>query len=85
MSAPAFATWLLQKFRPSDEALLGDLLEECPNGRSSGWYPFFLSCVRHPSLRVHSGFILVPLVMVLTGLLSCRPAAREQIGVKHTS
>ena len=38
MSAPAFATWLLQKFRPSDEALLGDLLEERPNGRSTAWY-----------------------------------------------
>lgn len=38
MSAPALATWLLQKFRPSDEALLGDLLEERPNGRSTAWY-----------------------------------------------
>ena len=38
MSAPAFATWVLKKFRPGDEALLGDLLEERPNGRSSAWY-----------------------------------------------
>ena len=38
MSAPAFATWLLQKFRPSDEALLGDVLEEGSNGRSAAWY-----------------------------------------------
>ena len=38
MSPPAVATWLLKKFRPADEALLGDLLEECPNGRSTAWY-----------------------------------------------
>jgi hypothetical protein len=38
MSAPAFATWLLQKFRPGDEALLGDLLEQHRNGRSAAWY-----------------------------------------------
>ena len=38
MSAPAAATWLLKKFRQSDDALLGDLLEECPNGRSTAWF-----------------------------------------------
>jgi hypothetical protein len=38
MTAPAFATWLLEKFRPSDEALLGDLLEDSRNGRSAAWY-----------------------------------------------
>ena len=33
----------------------------------------------------HSGFILVPLVMLLTGLLSCRTAAREPLGVRNTN
>ena len=38
MSAPSTATWLLKNFRPGDEALLGDLLENCRNGRSAAWY-----------------------------------------------
>jgi hypothetical protein len=38
MNAPAAATWLLTKFRPNDQALLGDLLEDGPNGRSKAWY-----------------------------------------------
>jgi hypothetical protein len=38
MSAPVAATWLLKKFRPGDEALLGDLLEDSRNGRSVWWY-----------------------------------------------
>jgi hypothetical protein len=33
----------------------------------------------------HSGFILVPLVMLLTGLISCRPAPRERLRVRHTN
>jgi hypothetical protein len=38
MSAPVFATWLVKQFRPDDEAIIGDLIEEYRAGRSVAWY-----------------------------------------------
>ena len=80
MSAPPAATWLLKKFRPGDEALLGDLLEECPNGRSDAWYwrQVFGAIVtglwrdlrEHPFLALRAiatGWIVLLLIFTLLG------------------
>jgi hypothetical protein len=45
---------------------------------------FYFVSVTLPYLW-HSGFILVPLVMLLTGLLSCRPVPRERSFVRPTN
>ena len=80
MSAPAAATWLLQKFRPGDKALLGDLLEESLNGRSdaSYWRQVMGAIVtgvwrdlrEHPLLAlraVATGWIVLLLIFALVG------------------
>ena len=38
MTPPRLATWLLSRFGPANDALLGDLLEEYRAGRSARWY-----------------------------------------------
>ena len=89
MRAPAAATWLLKKSRPANEALLGDLLEDCRNGRSAGWYwrqviGAIVTGVRkdirdHPILALRAmatGWIVLLLIFSLLGDRTAEAIAR---------